>query len=289
VKNSKDRNIPYNLLKIKTFVIKPSIRFEGGSDIPMEFDKSPGCWFTAYSSFSLCPLDRLFVIILILFSSLTVSVPSLLASDTSSLDFEPHEQAQHLKKNHTFRLERSFRHPASDTLVRFLFEKLDVNAATVRGWHLLDLHASRIDTRIYRVRVGNRMEGTTYKLGVESGRARYVGQGIYRQDYLPFAIEGAALMDLEWNPLPDTAAVKITATLRLRPTSEVLHLIGTLLHPVAKSALHDALDRVIDIGRSQARIIRKHPTRTTERLRRIDEAYARTWNDFRKENFNPGF
>jgi hypothetical protein len=220
------------------------------------------------------------VILLIGLDVLPGTRETLKATDTEDLDFNPEEQAEYVKENQTFLFKRTFRYPAGDTLVQFLFKELEVNAAMVRGWGLLNLHVEKTNKQTYHVRVGNKMDGPTYRLSVEPRTVRYVGKGVYRQNYLPFAIEGSALMELDWIPTQDTEAVLMTATLRLRPTSEMLHLLGTLMYPLAHSALEDALDRVIRLGRTLAITIRNHPIATTERLRSIDESYARRWQQY---------
>ncbi len=223
----------------------------------------------------------------VLFFSFLLGTGPVRAVDTSSLGFDPENHADHLRKHYTFNLKRTFQYPAGDTLVQFLFARPEVNADMVRSWNLFSLHVNRIDTRLYHARVKNQMDGLAYKLTVDEGRVRYIGQGMYREDFLPVPIEGHALVELKWEPIPDTENVQMTANLRLRPASEVLHLIGTILHPLARNTLDEALHRLIENGKKLARTLHENPEETTERLRSIDKSHARSWKMFIEHN--PGW
>lgn len=227
----------------------------------------------------LVPVSFLIVSLILTCSTVEAGSPRN-NSETPPFDFEPEPRARHLEKNHTFRLRRTFRFPAPDELVQFLFEHPEVNASMVRAWNLLSLHVKVRGNRTYYTRIGQKLKGPMYKLLVESGSVQYVGKGLYRQDYLPFAIEGSALMELSWEPVKGGDTVDIKADLRLRPTSEVLHLIGTLLHPVAKAAFNDALTDLITLGTTLAKKLRNHPDETYERLKSRDETSATRWKEF---------
>lgn len=224
---------------------------------------------------------EIYFTIALFFLLIAIRLPAIAYTYDSTLsESTAQETAQLLADNPTYVVERTFRYPARDQLILYLFHHLEMAGAMTRAWNFTDLEIKNTGDRIYSTRIKTKMEGTCYQMNLESGHLKYVGLGTYRSSNLPFNIYGAAMIEVTWKELKNENGVKMSARLSLRPTSEILHLIGYVLSPIVHSELEDGLKKVVQLGRNVGDRISNKPIETVHRLKSERRIYARQWSDY---------
>lgn len=189
-----------------------------------------------------------------------------------------------LQGDSTYTATRTVHFPAEDDLLLFLFRHLEFTGSVARVWNISELTVVKRTDRSFSCRIGESMEGPTYRFVLGNGHVEYIGMGTYRSYYLPITVNGEASIDLQWKDLEQQHGVDMTAELTLRPTNEVLQLISTALYPLVRSQLNGAFEQVIQLGKDLANRLNDKPIETLEKLRAENKSHARLWKQYLKNH-----
>lgn len=200
--------------------------------------------------------------------------------------------AERLRRTPTFDISDTYVFPAHGAFLYFLFENLDASGSMARATGIVNLRVRRRGTKSYSARTRRDLEGHCYRLALERGHTRYVGRGTYRQKYVPFAIRGSTLIDVNWIPRREGNGVLLRVRLRLIPANDLVDLIGTVFRPIVRLALSDLLDRIIQVGREFTQSVLDRPGKLLLRLRLMNVEHAKRWEQYletHRRNGEPSF
>lgn len=192
------------------------------------------------------------------------------------------QDTRKLERNPIFDLSDTYVLPASDTFLVFLFRNLEVAGSLARATNTVNLRIEQRGRNSFSARTRRVLEGHCYRHRVDSGSTRFIGRGTYRQDYVPFAIRGLALVDLRWRPRKDEDGLVLNVRLRVTPASNLIRVVGTVFYPLVNFALRDVLERVVNVGRRIASIARHYPRWTLLKLEVMNSEHADRWRRFLK-------
>lgn len=193
--------------------------------------------------------------------------------------------SESFKTYSTIKVEQSFDLPTNRRTIHFLLSHLDLTCAIIRGWDLEAFRARQLRPGHYRARDGAGLKGIIRELNKTDTSFSFFGKGRYQSSSLPLTLRGKALAEIGFQG-SNSDTTTITGRLHVKANNTVVHLMSQVFYPLLTSLARAKTEHLTKIAKKTINKLTRHPSKTRQRLRTIDQEYARQWEDFLSRNHN---